>query len=164
MDEKVVKNLQEQTMYALVDRVFQMNALNIDQKKEKVIGLGKRVGKKSFLLMNKHSLSSPNATQKDSLNGLIEDLWPNLFGKPTDVFFPNKETASFKENDFRFIKRVDSNHLDPDEQKEFILLLLVFIEGILLGALQSLLIEFSLEVIYKNECLFVHIDLTNENT
>ena len=163
MDQKLVKNLQEQMMYALVDRIFQMNSLDIDQKKEKVISLGKQVGKKSFLLMNKHSLSNSKTTQKDNLKGLIEDLWPNLFGKPTDVFFPSRETASFKENDFRFIKRVDSNFLDPDEQKEFVLLLLVFIEGVLLGALQSLLIEFSLEVIYKNECLFVHIDLTNEN-
>ena len=162
MDEKLVKNLQEQVMYSLVNRVFQMNSLDIDQKKEKVISLGKKLGKKSFLLMNKNSLSSGNSTQKDSLKGLIEDLWPNLFGKPTDVFFPGRETASFKENDFRFIKRVDSNFLDPDEQKEYVLLLLVFIEGILLGALQSLLIEFSLEVIYKNECLFVHIDLTND--
>ena len=163
MDEKLGKNLQEQIMYSLVDCIFKKEGLDIDQKKEKVLAMGRKLGQKSYLLMNKHSLTGNGINQKDSLKGIIEDLWPNLFGKATDVFFPNRETASFKENNFRFIKRVDSNCLDADEQKEYCLLLLVFIEGILQGALQSLLIEFRLEVIYKNECLFVHIDIANDN-
>ena len=162
MDDTIRKKLQEQMMYSLINKIFLKNDLSIDSKKEKVLNLGRKLGKKSFLLLNKYSLFESNNNEKDNLKSIIEDLWPHLFGKPTDVFFPNKDTASFKENNFKFIKRVDSNYLDADEQKEYCLLLLVFIEGIIQGALQSLMIEFRLEVIYKNECLFVHIDIANE--
>ena len=159
MDDRLAKNFQEQLMYSLVDRVFRSPNLQIEAKKQRTLLLGRRLGKKTHLLLNKHSINS--VSKKDGLKSLIEDLWPQVFGRPTDVFYPNRDTASFKEHDFRFIKRVDSNCLDPDEQKEYCLLLLVFIEGLLQGALHSLHIEFKLEVIYKNECLFVHIDVAD---
>lgn len=163
MDDTIRKKLQEQMMYSLINKVFQKIDLSIEQKKEQVLNLGRKLGKKSYLLLNKYSLLEGKPDEKDNLKSIIEDLWPYLFGTPNERFFPSKDTASFREDNFKFIKRVDSNYHDPDEQKEYCLLLLVFIEGIIQGALQSLMIEFKLEVIYNNECLFVHIDIANDN-